>query len=318
MGAYIIRRLIQGVFILLLVSIMIFLIMRLLPGDALLLYITENDIEILSEEQLQALRVEFGLDKPMPMQYFDWIGGLLHGDFGKSIVYHDSVGILLRERFPVTAHLGILSVIVAVIIGVALGLISAVRRGTWIDTLATSLANFGISIPNFWLGVLMIYLFGLYLDWLPIQGYTSPFEDFWLSTRQLIMPVFCLSVLPLASKARQTRSSMLEVIRQDYVRTAWSKGMAERYIIFKHVLKNGLIPVITLIGLQVSLIFGGSVLIETVFNIPGMGRLLVDAVFARDFPVVQGVGLIIAMVVVLTNIAVDISYGWIDPRIRYG
>jgi len=318
MGAYIIRRLAQGLFVLILVSILLFLIMRLLPGDPLLLYITQNDIDDLSEAKLDALRAEFGLDKSMPLQYFDWMGGLFRGDFGKSIVHNDKVGTLLLERFPVTAHLGILSVILSIIIGVSLGLISALRRATWADTLATSLANFGISVPNFWLGVLMIYLFGLYLRWLPIQGYTSPFEDFWLSTRQLVMPVLCLSVLPLASKARQARSSMLEVIRQDYIRTAWAKGLSERRIVLKHVLKNGLIPVITLIGIQVSLIFGGSVLIETVFNIPGMGRLLVDAVFAQDFPVVQGVGIIIAMVVVLTNIAVDISYGWIDPRIRYG
>jgi peptide/nickel transport system permease protein len=318
MSAYIIRRLFQGVVILVIVSVMVFLMMRLLPGDPLLLYITENDIEVLSEEQLQELRVEFGLDKSMPLQYFDWMGGIFHGDFGKSIVYNDRVGTLLLERFPVTAHLGILSVIFSSVFGILLGLVSALRRGKGVDTLATSIANFGISVPNFWLGVLLIYFFGLYTDLLPIHGYTSPFEDFWLSTQQLIMPVFCLSVLPLASEARQTRSSMLEVIRHDYVRTAWSKGLSERYVVIRHVLKNGLIPVITLIGLQVSHIFGGSVLIETVFNIPGVGRLLVDAVFAQDYPVVQGVGFIMAMIVVLTNIVVDISYGWLDPRIRYG
>ncbi len=318
MSAYIIRRLLQGLIVLIIVSIFIFLIMRVLPGDPLLLFITSNDLDILSEEQLQAFRVEFGIDKSMPLQYFDWIGKLFRGNFGKSIVYNDRVGTLLGERFPVTAHLGIMSVIFSACVGITLGLVAALRRGKAVDTLATSLANFGISIPNFWLGVLMIYFFGLYLDILPIQGYTSPFEDFWLSSRQLIMPVFCLSVLPLASQARQTRSSMLEIIRQDYIRTAWSKGLSERRIVLKHVLKNGLIPVITLLGIQVSLIFGGSVLIETVFNIPGMGRLLVDSVFSQDFPVVQGVGLIIAIIVVITNIAVDISYGWIDPRIRYG
>jgi peptide/nickel transport system permease protein len=197
------------------------------------------------------------------------------------------------------------------------GLTSALRRGSWLDTLVVSLANFGVSIPVFWLGILMVYLFSLYLGWLPVQGYTSPFKDFWLSTRQLIMPVICLCVGSLATNTRQTRSSMLEIIRQDYIRTAWSKGLKERIIVFRHVLKNGLIPVITLIGMQVSFIIGGSVLIETVFNIPGMGRLMIESVFSQDFPIVQGGCLVIATMVTSVNLFVDISYGWLDPRIRY-
>jgi len=182
----------------------------------------------------------------------------------------------------------------------------------------TSVANIGVSVPIFWLGIMMIYLIGLYLGWLPIQGYTSPFHDFWLGTRQMVMPATCLSVVALASNARQTRSAMLEVIRQDYIRTAWSKGLKERTIILRHALKNGLIPVVTLLGSQFGHIFGGAVLIETVFNIPGIGRLLVNGVLGQDYTVVQACVLVIAVVVVLVNLIVDISYCWLDPRIRYG
>jgi peptide/nickel transport system permease protein len=318
MTAYIIRRLMQGILVIVLVSIFVFLLMRLLPADPLMLYIAQNQLDQISPEDYHALQVKFGLDKPVPMQYLDWMSGLFRGDLGTSIFYNEKVSNLLTERLPVTAYISILALIVAIILGVSAGVISALRRGGTIDTIVTTLANFGISVPVFWLGVLLIYFLGLYLRVLPIQGFTSPFTDFSLSIRQLIMPVFCLSVTAMASKARLTRSSILEVIRQDYIRTAWAKGLRERVIVIRHVLKNGMIPVITLIGLQVSGIFGGSVLVETVFNIPGMGRLIVSSVFAQDYPVIQGCSLIFAFVVVMVNLLVDISYGWLDPRIRYG
>jgi peptide/nickel transport system permease protein len=251
------------------------------------------------------------------VQYFSWAMGIFRGDLGTSIYYHEDVGKLLLDRFPVTLHLGLLAFVFANILGVLMGGVAAIRRGTWIDTTATTLANIGITIPVFWLGMLMIYLFGLKLDWLPIAGYTSPLDDFWLSTKQAIMPVTCLTITGLAYTARQMRSSMLEVIRQDYIRTAWSKGLSERIVIAKHALKNSLIPVITLMGIGIGMVFGGSVLVETVFAIPGIGRLLVNSVFAQDYQVVQSGTLIIAMVVVLANLLVDISYGWLDPRIRY-
>jgi peptide/nickel transport system permease protein len=180
----------------------------------------------------------------------------------------------------------------------------------------TLLAKIGVTVPSFWLGIILIYLFGLQLGWFPIQGYTSPFDDFWLSTRKLVMPVFCLAIGAMGSTARQTRSSMLEVVRQDYVRTAWAKGLSERTIIRRHVLKNGIIPVVTLLGLTISRVIGGSTLIETVFNIPGMGRLLVNALFNQDYPVAQGITLLFCVVVTVVNLVVDISYGWLDPRIR--
>ena len=318
MGTYILRRLIEALIVVIIVSVLIFVIMRLLPGDPLTLYINRNQLDNLSPEQMQALRVQFGLDKSLPVQYGSWMLGMLHGDFGHSISYDLPVGQLILERFPVTLYLGILAFIVSSILGILAGLICALRRGGMLDAIVTSVANFGISVPNFWLGILVIYLFGLALGWLPTQGFTSPFEDFWLSTKQLIGPVFCLSVFPIAGNSRQTRSSILEIVRQDYVRTAWSKGLSERTIVIKHVLKNGLIPVITLIGIQVRFLFSGSVLIETVFNIPGMGRLLVSSIFAQDYQVVQSICVILGILVVLANLAVDISYGWFDPRVRYG
>ena len=312
------RRVIQGIFVLIIVSIAVFLLMRFLPSDPLNLFIVQSELDDSTPEQIEALRAKFGLDKSLPMQYIDWITGILHGDFGNSLSHNQKVSTLLIQRLPVTLHIALLALIFSAIFGILAGLVCAVRRGGPLDALVTSFANVGISVPIFWLGVLMVYLFSLKLGWLPVQGYTSPFQDFWLNIRQLIMPVICLAVVGLASNTRQTRSSMLEVIRQDYIRTAWSKGLSERVIVIRHVMKNGLIPIVTLIGMGVGHIFGGSVLIETVFNIPGMGRLMVEAVFAQDFPVVQGGCLLTATMVMVANLAVDISYVWLDPRVHYG
>ena len=318
MTAYIIRRLMQAVVVLIIASIIVFILVRTLPGDPLLIFIAENQLTLLTEEDINALRTEFGLDKHIVVQYINWLGNLAHGDFGYSILQNEKVSTLIAETLPVTLHLGVLSIILSTILGISAGLISALRRGEWLDTIVTSLTNFGVSIPVFWLGILMVYLFSYYLGWLPVHGYTSPFDDFWLSTRKLIMPVVCMSVVTTAFNARQTRSSMLEVLRQDYIRTAWSKGLTERIVVIRHALKNSLIPVVTLIGLHVASIVGAAVIIETVFNIPGMGRLMVGAVFAQDYAIVQGGSLVISVLVILTNLAVDISYGWLDPRIRYG
>jgi peptide/nickel transport system permease protein len=317
MTGYILRRLLLAILVLIIVTLMVFFVMRILPGDPLTIYIAQQNIQILTPEREALLRHEFGLDKPMAMQYLDWMAGLFHGDFGNSIFISEPVAKILAQRLPVTLHLGVLSLILSGFIGILFGLLAALRRGQAMDTIFTSLANFGVATPAFWLGIILIYGFGLHLGWLPIYGYTSPFDDFWLSTKQLIMPVFVLATFGMASTARQTRSSILEVVRQDYIRTAWSKGLGERAIVLKHVLKNSLIPVVTLLGMQVSNILGGAVLIETVFNIPGMGRLMVDSVFSQDYQVVQACILIIGSVVVIVNLIVDISYGWLDPRIRY-
>jgi len=319
MTTYIIRRLMQALVVLILMTLLVFFIMRLLPGDPLLIYIAQSaNIQAMSPEVLDAMRHEFGLDKPIMSQYANWITGIFRGDFGTSIFYHEKVGRLMLERFPITLHLGLLALVIGAVLGVLAGLLAAVRRGKWLDKIVTPLTYIGITIPVFWLGILLIYTFGLKLHWLPISGYTSPFDDFWLSTRQLVMPVICLAVFGLAANARQTRSSMLEVTRQDFIRTAWAKGLSERKIIIKHAMKNSLIPVITLMGIGVGIIFGGSVLVETVFAIPGVGRLLVSSIFGQDYVVVQAITFVVAVIVLIVNLIVDISYGWLDPRIRYG
>jgi len=319
MRAYIIQRLLQAVIVLFIVTVVIFLVMRLLPGDPILLYLTQDEFSAaaISEEKIVAMRHEFGLDRPIPVQYLNWLGNLFRGDLGKSIMFGTPVTSEIVKSLPITLHLGLLAFVLAIIFGIPLGIIPAVRHGKFLDTLVTTIANIGITAPVFWVGILLIYMFSAYLGWLPTYGYTSPFENFALSTLQAIMPVFSLMLFPLAGIARQTRSSMLEVVRQDYVRTAYAKGMKERTVIMRHALKNGLIPVVTMGGMQIRRLLGGTVLVENVFNIPGMGRLTTDAIFSQDYEVVQGVILVFAAVVLLVNLIIDISYSWIDPRIRY-
>ena len=307
----------MAVIVLLLVSIFVFLALRLLPGDPVLMYMSASSVQQITEEQLDLVRHEFGLDKTLPVQYFDWIGGVLHGDFGTSILNKSPVMQEILKRLPITLYIGVLAFIVAIIAGIPAGVLCAIRRGSWLDNVVTTFANLGITVPVFWLGIILIYIFALYLKWLPVMGYTSPFTNFWLSTKQLLMPVFCLAVGPLAGNARQARSSMLEVISKDYIRTAWAKGLRERSVILRHALKNGLMPVVTLSGIGVGTILGGSVLIEQVFNIPGMGRLAVTSVMNQDYPYVQAIALIMAASVVFANLLVDISYGWLDPRVHY-
>jgi peptide/nickel transport system permease protein len=306
MGTYIIRRLIQSVFVLLIVTWLVFLGVRLLPGDPILMLITQDDLQGYSEERVALLKHEFGLDKPIMIQYGKWLLDVFRGDLGVSILDRTSVTSQIGRRLPITLHLGFLAFLISIIIGIPAGVISAIRWGGWLDTVITLLTYVGITIPIFWLGILLVYLFALELNLLPAFGYISPFVDFWGSTKRIIMPVFCLSIFAM------------EVLRQDYIRTARAKGLRERLIILRHALKNGLIPVVTLKGMTLRNIIGGSVLVETVFNIPGMGRLAVDAIFSHDYAIVQGVVLIIAIVVMISNLLVDLSYGWLDPRIRFG
>jgi len=318
MATYIVRRLFVALITLWLLTIIIFSVLRLLPGDPLIIFLGQSASSgNMTMEQLAKLRVEYGLDKPLVVQYLTWIFGIFHGNLGTSINYHEQVSTLMLERFPVTLHLSLVALAIHSVFGIALGLIAAVRRGTWIDAAATICANILMTVPVFWLGLLLMYFFGLRLGWLPIAGYTSPFVDFWMSTKQIIMPVICLSVTSLAVNARQMRSSMLEIIRQDYVRTAWSKGLRERTIILRHALKPSLIPVITVLGMGVGTVFAGSVITETIFAIPGVGRLLVSSIFAQDYVVIQSCTLVLTSIIILVNLIVDISYGWIDPRIRY-
>jgi peptide/nickel transport system permease protein len=310
---YIIRRVIQTLVVLVIISLICFLMVHLIPGDPVQVMLGPQA----DREQIAAVRAQLSLDQPLHIQYVNWITKVFQGDFGKSIRYQEPVSSLFIERFPITLYLSFLALLISIIFGISIGIISAIRRGSLIDQLLVALATLGFCVPIFWLGVLGIYFFGLRLNWLPIQGWVSPTSNFWDSTRHAILPVILLAIASLAVTARQTRSSMLEVIRQDYIRTAVSKGLSERIIVLKHALKNALIPVVTLVGLQIRILLGGSVIVETVFNIPGMGRLLVDSAFNKDFYIVQGGVLLLGFVVCVINLLVDLSYGWLDPRIRF-
>ncbi len=310
---FILIRLMQTLIILFIITLITFALIQIVPGDPALTILGTNA----TPEQVNKLKHDMWLDRPILIQYGHWLGNIFQGDFGESVIFHEEVTGLIATRLPITAYLSMLTLIISIIPGILAGIIGAIRRGSNIDSLISMFANTGVAIPQFWLGILGIYLFGLTLGWLPMQGFTWPTDNLGLSIKQSIMPVICLAIPGIAVVARQTRSSMLEIIQQDYIRTAWAKGLSERVVIVKHALKNALIPVVTLIGIQVRFLIGGSVIVETVFGIPGLGRLLVRASFDKDFLIVQGGVLVIGTLVCLVNLLVDISYGWIDPRIKY-
>ncbi len=317
MLTYIIRRLLQAILIIFLVSLIVFFTMRLLPGDPILMIVTSSHYREYTEQQIAKLKHEYGLDKSLVVQYINFAGGVLRGDFGVSIFSHRPVAPEIAKRALISLHIGILAWIIGHIIGIPMGIIAAVKRGTWLDSLVVLVSNIGITVPSFWLGMMLIYIFGLRLGWLPTMGYTSPFDDLWQNTRQIILPVACLVLSPISGSSRQTRSSLLEILHQDYIRTAWSKGLRERVVVLKHALRNAVVPVITLAGVHLSLLIGGEVIIEMVFNVPGMGRLLVTSITNQDYPYVQCIVLLIAASIVLINLLVDLSYFWLDPRVRY-
>lgn len=318
MGTYIIRRILQAIIVIVIVTALVFLVIRLLPGDPVLIYLTNQEYESYTPEMIAEIKAQFGLDKPLYEQYVNWISDIFHGDLGTSLYSKLPVTTELAKKIPVSIYLGFLSLIIGSIIGIIAGIWAAIRRGGWIDNLVTGLGNLGVAVPSFWLAILLIYAFGFKLGWLPIYGYTSPIENLGESLLKMVMPVFCACVPMIAGDVRMVRSSMLEVMRQDYVRTAWSKGLTEKMVVFRHAMKNGLTPVITLKGMGVATMLGGQVFIEQVFNIPGMGRLSVSSIQNQDYAVVQGILLLIATVMMLCNLLVDLSYGWLDPRVRFG
>jgi peptide/nickel transport system permease protein len=315
MSAFIIRRLLQALLVLVLVSVLVFFVIRMMPLDPITLYVigTGN----MDEEQIKFLKHQYGLDKPLYVQYYDWISKVVRGDLGQSLYYKDSVNKLLAQRIPITMYLGITSMIISISVGITIGMLAAIRRGKWLDNIVSPLSVVLVCLPSFLLGIFLIFIFGMKLHWLPFHDLVLPWQDFGLSIRQVIMPAICMSALGLAMNARQMRSSMLEIIRQDYVRTAWAKGLTERAVILKHALKNSLIPVVTLVGMGVGVVFSGAVITETIFSIPGMGRLFVTCIQGQDYIVVQDLALVFGSVILLVNLLVDISYSWIDPRIRY-
>jgi peptide/nickel transport system permease protein len=308
------RRLLQLIPTVFFVSVIIFLLQQLLPGDpATVMAGEENDPEVIAQ-----IRRQYRLDLPLPLQYLYWMGGVLTGDLGESMRLKVSVSELVLQKLPVTLQLASMAIVIAVVIGVTAGVISAVKRDTWWDYGVNVLSLWGISTPNFWLGIMLILLFSVQLGWLPASGYVSPFEDFWGSISTTIMPAFVLGNAIAGILMRHTRASMLEALESDYVRTARAKGQSETRIIVNHVMRNALTPVITLGALEFGTLLSGAVLTEQIFTIPGFGKLIVDAVFNRDYAVVQGVVLVTATTFILLNLLADIGYILINPRLRSG
>ena len=306
MISYIRGRLLTSIPVILGVSVLVFSMLHLLPGDPVMIMLGEAAG---SPERIAELRAQLGLNDPLPVQYARFLGNALRGDFGRSIRTNRPVFDEIREQAPNTIQLTVAGLGLAIVLGVTLGVLAGRFQNSWIDNFSMLLALIGVSMPSFWMGLLLIFFFALRLGWLPATGQGG--------LERLILPAFTLGVHAMAIIARLTRSNMIEVLNQEYVTTARAKGLSERALVVRHALRNALVPVLTVVGLQFGALLGGAVIIETVFARQGMGRLAVEAILAKDFPIVQGVVLVAAVIYVLINLLVDISYGLLDPRIRY-
>ncbi|WP_257169196.1 ABC transporter permease [Bradyrhizobium sp. SRS-191] len=312
MLTFLARRIAQIIPTLIFVSILIFSLQQLLPGDpALVMAGEERDPAVIEQ-----IRKQYRLDQPLPVQYGYWIKGVLSGDFGESLRIKMPVRDLILQKLPVTLQLASMAIVIAFLIGIPAGIISAVKRGTAWDYAANLFALWGISTPNFWLGIMLIFVFSIQLGWLPASGYVSLAEDWRASLAATIMPAFVLGNAIAAILMRHTRSAMLQVLSSDYIRTARAKGISERQVILRHALRNALTPVITLGALELGTLLSGAVLTEQIFSIPGFGKLIVDAVFNRDYAVVQGVVLVTATVYIMLNLIADLAYVLVNPRLR--
>lgn len=309
----IVRTLVQLVPILILMSITIFAITVLLPGDP-----TDTILgEEATEEQRAVVRSNLGMDDPLPVRYINWVVQLLSGDFGRSYRTKIPVNVMISERLPVTLQLSVLALSISVLVGIPAGILAARRHNSRLDTMASLISMFGVAMPHFWMGILLIQLFSLHLRWLPPSGYIPFHEDPIGSLRLMIMPSITVGLTLAATVMRQTRASMLEVLSQDYIRTARAKGLHEKTVTMRHALRNAAIPVVTVIGLQVGALISGAVVTETVFSLPGLGRMLVNGIFQRDLPVIQTTVLFIVIGVLLVNLITDLIYTVLDPRIRF-
>jgi peptide/nickel transport system permease protein len=312
-GRLILRRLAATIPVLLLVTAGVFALIHLTPGDPIDAMMAESVDDTVKRE----LRRDLGLDRPLYLQYATWMGRLLQGDLGHSIRNREPVIENVSRRIKPSLQLAGLAMAISLLVATPIGILSAARRNSTIDRVGTSFALFGICMPNFLIALLLIFLFGVTLRWLPISGYVDPMEEPWEGIRSLTLPAITLGLALAAVITRTLRSSMLEALSEDYIRTARAKGLSDGAVVRRHALKNALIPVVTVLGLQLGTLIGGAVITEYVFALPGVGRLVVDAVFARDYPLVQGVVLLIAVGFILSNLAVDVLYGFIDPRIRH-
>ncbi len=314
MKAFLIRRILQTLITLFVVSLISFTLSMVLPGDPSLSIVGSEGA---SEAMIQNLRQELGLDKPIVVQYFKWLGALVSGDFGISIRTRVHVLTLFGQRLPVTLELLGLGILFALLIAIPMGIFSALRPNTWVDTAGTVIAVSGVAMPQFFLGMVLILVFSIWLGWLPSSGYVSPGENLVGNLKGMILPAISLGSVVAAEIMRQLRSSMLEVLNEEFVQTARAKGVPEFQVIIRHVLRNALIPVVTLLGMRIGRLIGGIVIIEVVFSLPGIGRLLMNAVLFNDFPVLQTGVLLVALAVTFLNLLADISYSFLDPRIRH-
>jgi peptide/nickel transport system permease protein len=306
------RRLVTIIPTLLFVSMMVFGLQQLLPGDpAMVLAGEERDPNVVAY-----LRAKMHLDEPLPVRYVYWLGAVLRGDLGESLRMQKPVTALIAEKLPVTVQLASMAIVVALVIGIPMGVLSAIAKGSAWDYAANAVALWGLSTPNFWLGIMLILLFSVTLGWLPASGYVSPFEDLKANLAAMVMPAFVLGNAIAAVLMRHTRSAMLQVLSSDYVRTARAKGLEERIVVLKHALRNAMVPIITLGALEFGTLLSGAVLTEQVFTIPGFGKLIIDAVFNRDYAVVQGVVLFTATAYITLNLLADIAYFLVNPRMR--
>jgi len=311
--AFVVRRLLATIPVMGVVALFVFSLLYFSPGDPAA--IIAGDLATVDD--IQRVRVALGLDQPFHVRFGTWLWAILNGDLGTSIFSGIPVSTLIGQRLEATISLSIVTLLFAVSVAIPLGVVSAWKAGGWIDRLVMGFAVFGFSVPVFVLGYLLIFFFALELDWLPVQGFTSISEGFWPFLRQLILPALALGTIYIALIARMTRAAMLDVLAQDYIRTANAKGLRTDKVLLGHALKNAAVPIVTVIGIGVALLIGGVVVTESVFAIPGLGRMTVDAILRRDYPIIQGVILMFAFVYVLINLLVDLSYTLFDPRIRY-
>jgi peptide/nickel transport system permease protein len=307
-----VRRLVQLLPTIFFMSVIIFSLQHLLPGDPALVLAGENP----DEATIAAIRAQYHLDQPIYIQYVHWVQGVLVGDLGQSMRHHTAVRDLIAQKLPVTLQLAVMGIIIALVLGIAGGIVSAVKRETFWDYSTNVASLAGISIPNFWLGIMLILFFSVYLGWLPASGYVSPFQDLSMNLRTTIMPAFVLGISIAGVIMRHTRSAMLQALNSDYVRTARAKGLSEPVVILKHAMRNALTPIITLGALEFGALLSGAVLTEQIFTIPGFGKLIVDSVFNRDYAVVQGVVLVTALFYIALNLLADIGYILVNPRLR--
>ena len=318
MQAYIIKRFLLFVPTLLMATLIVFVILRLMPGDPALMKLTGETGEAdFTQEQLDAMRAKLGTDRPLYVQYGSWIWGMLQLDFGMSLFYEDDVSKDLAQKVPITLELTILALLLANVVAIPLGVISAIKQDSLIDYVSRIITISGVALPNFWVGIMMIFFLVLLFDWIPPIGYVNLWEDPWTNLKQLIFPALALGFYNMAFVARITRSSMLEVYREDYIRTARSKGLAEKLVILRHALKNALLPVVTVSGYEFGRLLAGTIVIENIFLVPGMGLLLIDSIFHRDYTTVQAVIVVTTLSVLLLNLFLDIAYGWLNPRVRF-